>query len=164
MEPIKVKTMEELVEERKRDRERSMDEMHFWFIVCTVLFSFAILWAAFAEYASDGDGYYTYRDAYSYGHGEFYHENGKPYTEKELNDLRHSYYVNSGYGLDWFLFCVSFLGLFCILPFFCVSAILPPPPTTVYIKERDEKNPGNVSVNQSSLPFVKAQKVDAKNV
>ena len=47
MEPIKVKTMDELVEERKRERESSLDEMHFWFIVCTVLFSFAILWVGF---------------------------------------------------------------------------------------------------------------------
>ena len=47
MEPIKVKTMDELVEERKRERESSLDEMHFWFIVCTVLFSFAILWVGY---------------------------------------------------------------------------------------------------------------------
>ena len=51
MEPIKVKTMDELVEERKRERESSLDEMHFWFIVCTVLFSFAILWVGYDRYA-----------------------------------------------------------------------------------------------------------------
>jgi len=98
------------------------------------------------------DGYYVYRDAYGYGHGEFYHENGKPYTKKELEDLRHSYYVNSGYGLDWFLFCVSFLGLFCILPFFCVAALLPPPtPTNMYVKDV-----GIASVNHQSNKAEKA--------
>ena len=51
MEPIKVKTMDELVEERKREKESSLDEMHFWFIVCTVLFSFAILWVGYDRYA-----------------------------------------------------------------------------------------------------------------
>ena len=52
MEPIKVKTMDELVEERKRERESSLDEMHFWFIVCIVLFSFAILWVGYDRYAT----------------------------------------------------------------------------------------------------------------
>ena len=57
---------------------------------------------------------------------------------------------------------VSLLCLVCgtVLhsPFICVAAMLPPPPTAVYIKEKDQQN---VSVNQSSVPFVKAQKVDS---